>query len=302
MKAKAVTHLGACDASAAVTLEAGRFVVANDEDNILRVYRAFEKGEPLTTHDLTPDLGLPPGEEADIEGATRVGGRIFWITSHGTNKKGKARPGRRRLFATNESLAVVDRPYELLVDDLIAAHWDLSVNLKKASKTSPDVGGLNIEGLSRTADGSDLWIGLRSPLEKGSAILIPLLNPNKILRGERARLGEPELLDLDGLGIRAIAWSEARKRYLIIAGAPADVGKFHLYSWKGPGGKANRIVKLSELMEACGIDPGMASPEALVVYEAEDALQILLDEGDRCREAPDAQKSFRSLLIQGSEI
>ena len=35
-------HTGMCDASAAIAVGAGLFVVASDEDNVLRVYRSHE--------------------------------------------------------------------------------------------------------------------------------------------------------------------------------------------------------------------------------------------------------------------
>jgi hypothetical protein len=40
-------YLGMCDASAAVSLNAELFVVANDEDNALRVYRRQPGGLPV---------------------------------------------------------------------------------------------------------------------------------------------------------------------------------------------------------------------------------------------------------------
>src|ERR1044072_213698 len=43
---------GFCDASAAVSIAPGTFVVANDEDNLLRVYNPLTSREPLSTFDL----------------------------------------------------------------------------------------------------------------------------------------------------------------------------------------------------------------------------------------------------------
>src|SRR5687767_3658238 len=97
--------LGCCDASAAIALTDDLFVVANDEDNILRVYSRQRLGRPATTVDLTGFLN--PGRkfaEVDIEAAARVGDRIYWISSHGQNAKGKARESRHRFFATSVSV------------------------------------------------------------------------------------------------------------------------------------------------------------------------------------------------------
>ncbi|HET6410215.1 MAG TPA: hypothetical protein VFG14_20160, partial [Chthoniobacteraceae bacterium] len=45
------TYIGCCDASAAVAVDGEHFVVADDEDNVLRVYRR-EGGSPIMNIDL----------------------------------------------------------------------------------------------------------------------------------------------------------------------------------------------------------------------------------------------------------
>ena len=90
-----LVYRGASDASAAVAVSEDMFVVADDENNILRVYRTDVGGMPVETFDLTEFLGTEREHaEADIEGATKTGNRIYWITSHGRNKDGKRRPNR----------------------------------------------------------------------------------------------------------------------------------------------------------------------------------------------------------------
>ena len=82
---------GMCDASAGVSLDSDRFIVSNDEDNILRVYMHGSQGIPVQLFnwesylDITYDFENP---EVDIEGATKIGDVIYWIGSHGRNKKG----------------------------------------------------------------------------------------------------------------------------------------------------------------------------------------------------------------------
>ena len=44
---------GPCDASAAVAISATLFVVANDEDNILRVYRRDRPAQPVYSLDVS---------------------------------------------------------------------------------------------------------------------------------------------------------------------------------------------------------------------------------------------------------
>src|SRR5687767_5863356 len=92
---------GACDASAAVALNHDLFVVANDEDNILRVYSRSRPGPPVSRVDFTGFLRPEKKtEESDLEAAAQVGERIYWISSHGRNAKGKERETRHRFFAT----------------------------------------------------------------------------------------------------------------------------------------------------------------------------------------------------------
>jgi hypothetical protein len=94
-----VAHTGMCDASAAVPLGPDHFAVANDEDNIIRVYRA---GPPVRRVNLAPFLRLSrKSAELDLEGAVRIGDRVYWITSHGRNEKGRDQPSRRHFFATD---------------------------------------------------------------------------------------------------------------------------------------------------------------------------------------------------------
>src|SRR6266487_4577974 len=114
-----ITYRGMCDASAAVSLTTNLFIVANDEDNILRVYRRHPGGLPVLSIDLNAFLRVAgKSTEADLEGAARVGDRIYWISSHGRNAKGRLSPNRQRFFATtvtvtNEQVEVkpLGRPY-----------------------------------------------------------------------------------------------------------------------------------------------------------------------------------------------
>src|SRR6187401_3134397 len=72
---------GMCDASGAVALSDDLFAVADDEDNVLRIYDARHGGAAVATSDALADMALdlasagkpkrPKKErELDIEGAT----------------------------------------------------------------------------------------------------------------------------------------------------------------------------------------------------------------------------------------
>ena len=92
-------YRGLCDASAAVALDARHFVVADDEHNVLQVFRR-DAPDAVGRIELDAFLGTEAGRESDIEGAAETGGVIYWIASHGRNSAGKKRDERHRLFAT----------------------------------------------------------------------------------------------------------------------------------------------------------------------------------------------------------
>jgi hypothetical protein len=157
-----VLFSGCADASDAVALDNSHFVVANDEDNVLRIYSRVAPGQPVATLDLNDFLDLTSkSPEVDLEGAARIGDVIYWISSHGANKNGKAQPNRRRFFATRIlettegiSLEPLGIPYSGLVEDLAADARFERFNLVEAAKLAPkEPGALNIEGLAATPSG-----------------------------------------------------------------------------------------------------------------------------------------------------
>jgi hypothetical protein len=293
---------GMCDASGAVALGGDMFVVGDDEDNILRVYDARRGGPPLKSVDLSPDLELPTKKkppEADIEAATGLGSLSFWLTSHGRNSAGKKQPSRLRFFATEETDAgpkVVGHPYSHLLDDLLADARLAPFGLTEAEALAPkSPGGLNIEGMTAMADGRSLLIGFRSPVPQGKALVVPVLNPTEVVReGTRARLGEPRLLDLGGLGIRSLSWWHGR--YLIISGGTASESTSRLFTWRGGD---DAPVAVSE------VDLTGLNPEAFFTPEQADEILLLSDDGtvpldgEECKRLKDpARKRFRGVWVR----
>jgi hypothetical protein len=274
---KADHFIGCCDASAAVALSEDLFVVANDEDNILRVYSRERMGRPITAVDVTGFLN--PGKktpEVDIEAAARIGDRIYWISSHGRNAKGKERESRHRFFATSVAatngsvhLKPVGSFYSKLLNDLGRDPRLRPFGLTQASRHAPkEEGALNIEGLAATPQGH-LIIGFRNPLPYGKALLVPLLNPDALITGGAPQPGNPMVLDLGGLGIRSIElW---RDRYLIVAGSHDGAPGSRLFEWMG-GAHKPRPLDTPAL--------GSLNPEALTVYQQDDSDHLLLMSDD----------------------
>jgi hypothetical protein len=295
-------HSGVCDASAAVFLGDGstRFLVADDEDQqrtYLRLYDAAEDGGAITEHHLSNAMLEPDAKEPeiDLEGSAWLGNRIFWIGSHSRSKKGKYRPSRHRLFATElrENVPiVVGKPYKTLLND-IARLLDFDID----PEVSPKHGGVSIEGLSGTPDG-ELLIAFRSPLVKKKALVITLKNPDETIdKGAEARFGDPILLDLGGRGIRSLEYWPERGSYLIVAGPAEDDGDFKILRWSGP--LSTHPESLDIDFEDFGIDDGAA--EGLLIHCPTDTVYLLFDEGNRvvdgvkCKDTP--TQSFRSVSI-----
>lgn len=292
---------GICDASAGVALGKDHFVVADDELNVLRIYKRGQSA-PVGQTDLSKFLGTDPDKESDIEGAAAIGNKIFWISSHGANKNGKVQERRRRLFATEIVDAAVPtvretgKPYVGLLDVLSSdprfAKYDLAA---AAGKPPKEEGALNIEGLAATRDGK-LLIGFRNPLPEKKALIVPIDNPEELVTsGATAKLGDPIEIKLDGRGIRS--FERVGSSYLIIAG-PIDVkGDFDLYRWSGnPKDDPEKLehVKLTGL-----------NPEALFAIPDTEELQILSDDGTvdigggkECKDAPASAQSFRSITVK----
>lgn len=300
-------YTGMADASAAVPVSSNLFVVACDEDNILRLYSSERPGPPVKQFDFTSFLRVRGKSlEADLEGAARIGNRAFWIGSHGRNKNGKERFNRCRLFATDIRLEQdqvflegVGQPYTRMTQDLSSDRRFEHLHLEEASEFAPkEQDALNIEGLACTPQ-RGLLIGFRNPIPDGKALIIPLLNPNDVIYGRPAKFGEAILMDLGGLGIRDMAFWE--HEYRVLAGQYDGGGRFELYSWTGPGSLPRLL--LTQSLKGY-------HPEALIIYPDKGLgeIQVLSDDGTRLvdgvpsKELKDpARRMFRSFWLSESK-
>jgi hypothetical protein len=314
-------YRGACDGSAAVALDQDRFAVADDDSNVLNVYRT---GREATILELNLDQfldtpkkkkpgpdGKPVFKEADIEGAARIGDRIYWIGSHGRDSEGGAEPGRSRLFATRivshpdgprlESInpAAYTALREDMFDDPKLKLLELSKAFAPGEKKGPAPEakkGFSIEGLAATPEGG-LLIGFRNPRPGKQAIVIPLNNPAEVVdAGKKPVFGNPRLLDLEGRGIRSI--ERINNVYVIVAGPHGEAKEsdikppFALFTWSGSEADVKpRMMKKIKL-------PGDFFPEAVFEIPGSSNMMLLSDDGtDKCKDAEKSGKSFRALTI-----
>lgn len=313
---KVFTYRGMSDASAAVAVGDKMFVVADDEDNILRVYETTSSCFPVFSYDLTQFLGIDrQHQEADIEGATTIGDTVYWITSHGRNKDGKMRPNRYRFFAISVKAQVpavtfdsVGSPSRTLIHSLVKNASRVRLELKKATRfgtsklskqerknLAPKKKGLNIEGLCASPDGKTIYIGFRNPrpYDKSTgiarALVVALNNPKQVVEGgEQLSFGEPVSWDLGGLGIRSMEYSSWHKAYFIVAGP-------HGESPESSEGRSAAETRLNDthwvlyrwsgrknespvLVREMHLDKDF-NPEALVPFQNSPRLLLLSDDG-----------------------
>ncbi len=300
-------HTGASDASTAIAIDNNYMLVADDEDQVIRLYDRQNSGLPIAEFDLTTRLNLDgQPQEVDIEGSTRVGNRIYWIGSHSNNSSGNDRPNRERIFSTDLSgtgasanLTYVGR-YEFLETDLIA--WDssnghglgsnyLGLGASAAEGIIPEgVNGFNIEGLAM-APGSNTaaYVAFRAPLTdtntREKALIVPVTNFTTIVDTNvgqgSASFGTPIELDLGGRGIRSIE-RNANNEYLIIAG-PAGSGTpgqdFKFYTWTGNPADSpiERTTNLGALNTGGSFESIVELPAS---FDNTSQIQVLIDNGD----------------------
>lgn len=299
---------GMADASAVEVLNQEWFVVANDEDNLLRIYHRSQTEAPVRSLDLSPFLRAGnkgkkgKSEEVDLEGSARVGDTIFWISSHGRNAAGGYASSRHRLLATQVGTIAgvpwvhpVGDHFTDLVAELLADPRFAHLGLAEAAQRAPkSPGGLNIEGLAATPQGN-LLIGFRSPTPQGQALIISLLNPMEVIKGTKPRFGDPLLLPLDGQGIRGMA--EVAGGYWIVAGSSSSGGISRLFRLNG-GPDAPELwpgIDLSDFNpEGISVAEGATGP-ALLLTSDDGTLKVDGREAKRLKDP--SQKTFRLATV-----
>lgn len=280
---------GLCDASGGVALDRETFVVADDETNALYVYRINQE-KPVSVFSFKT-LGFSISGEGDIEAGARIGHSLFWIGSHGRNQKGKWSPARHQFFAVEVSasekfwtLKKIGNPYSRLIFSLLhdPRYEGLGISesvqwgVEKVSTLAPKKNGFNIEGLCSVSHDSCLYIGLRNPKPRGKALVIPLRNPKSVIfQNVPPQWGDPILLDLEGFGIRDMAFVPHWDAILILAGPHDTKQQFRFYLWSG---KRNDPPVLLPI-ETFWMKKENFTPEVLIVFPERDSVFVLSDDG-----------------------
>jgi hypothetical protein len=317
------SYSGMCEASAAVPVQeqgfGTGFIVANDEDNVLRVYGA-DRENPVEK-DINSFLGLNHPDEdndkADLEAATWLGGKIFWIASHSrSGQRGKIRKQRHQFFTTeviNSGNLPEVKPVARAEGGLFKALSGIDDEIIRGSimpkrdedaNLRPEEKGLNIEGMAAGADGASILIGLRNPVSpitpEPAAIVLRLRNPLDVVVGHEPDLNVHARLDLGGRGIRSFEYAPGIGAYYIVAGpvanrVGADRQAFALYRWSGRAGEApTSVAGFAEAVAGRREDLKDFHPEAMIVAPDGRHIRLLSDDGDICNTA---RPTFRAVEI-----
>ena len=285
--AQVVFQSGCCDGSAGVALDAKHFLVANDEDSVLRVYSRHGSPRPLAAVDFRKFLDLEKqNAESDIEGLARIDSTIYAIGSHSRSKDGKKRKERRRFFALRAfwqggeiRLRPHGQPYDKLAKSLEESPLLREVDFGWARGDRR--GGLNIEGLASTPKGG-LLIGFRNPLLEKEALLVSLLNPAEVVAGNaQPHFGPPKRVDLGGTGIRGMARRGAS--YFLAAESEDNLPK--IFRWNGLARRPKRI--LASL-------PNSLNPEAVLLFPNTEEIHLLSDDGNAKANGEDCNENKKS--------
>ncbi len=256
--------------SGIIQLADGRLLLIEDEST-----HPFSLCD-LEEHEGQPAIGQPVNISMsniadDLEGlAHGPGGWIYAITSHSLEKSGIVSRHRQKLlrFRVDDKGKIEEyKEYGELLPVLLAALEELS----------PAVGSINIEGLSADRDRKKLLIGLREPVVAGETLILSLENPEDLFeRGGSPRLAPQVIrLQLQGGGIRAMAYIEQLDGYLIANEIVQDGGKPNpcLWLWDGIAGHAARRLEFpgsDKLKNIEGVTPVSVRGRALLLLVCDD--------------------------------
>ena len=270
---------GLYEPSAVQQLPDGRFLVVEDE-----------KQQPFSLVSIQPDgkvsskalkAGLFQWGDTfwkldDLEAlALDRSGYVYASTSHSRNSSGNEKKHRDKLvrFKIEGDKVVGPQVFTGLKSALVAKHPVLAV--AAALRDVKTDGGLNIEALEISPD-QRLLIGFRSPLQGDLAIIASVENPGAIFdAGAPPQIAAAlYTLDLNGNGIRGMAYIPALGGYLVISGPVGSKAvNFGLWFWSGAQAAPARRVTVPGLPvfeHAEGVSAALIDGEPRILLVSDD--------------------------------
>ncbi|MFK7858529.1 MAG: DUF3616 domain-containing protein [Granulosicoccus sp.] len=190
---------------------------------------SFEEFEQPTAKGFIQRQLLAPLD--DLEGIARVSDNRFFIIGSHENASRGAHPAREKIvMLTRDGDDIVSADLRRDLFDQLSQHYPELAKIVDGSRKGKRR-ALNIEALAFDRKRQQLLIGLRTPLLDDNAIIISLRNPINYIEGS-----EPEFtdsmhgIDLDGDGIRAMAYDD-RSDTLLVISKPETGGKNRSRLW-----------------------------------------------------------------------
>ena len=242
---------GIYEPSAIQQLADGRFLVVEDEKqqpfSLLSISSA---GDIDTTPLETGSLQEPASfwKLNDLEGITADhAGYVYAITSHSRDSDGDEKKSRDKLvrFRVQGNNAVEPQVCTDIKSALVVIHPELAAAANHPHSKTDD--GLNIEALEISADQKKILIGFRSPLVSNCAVIATIENAAQLFEASASPVISTTLhkLNLEGNGIRSMAYVAALSGYLVIAGpVNSTPTPFQLWFWNGQHNSPPRRVSI----------------------------------------------------------
>ena len=222
----------------------------------------------------------------DIEALAPYGDHSLFVScaQSRTKTREKDKPERNRLAfvtLTEDARRITSiRVYEQLRYHLVMYLWnrgrDLFANLGAIAMNGPNRGGLNVEGMAWWK--GELLLGLRSPVAKGGAVVVPIREPTRLFQpGGRQRepsFGNPIVLPTKpGEAIRGMAATD--DGIIILLGDQTDAPGpgFRLVRWR-PGTKELRDVRVKNFSAAPRFEGIALDPEGRLLVVQDQRLPL----------------------------
>ena len=267
--------------SGATTVDGNKVLIVEDESSArpLKLITFDEKNNVVEIGDLHIPKKLKKmfkKKVEDLEAIVADGHTVYAITSHSLNRSNKEKKSRNKLLMMryeDESLVNL-YTYKHLKEDLVL------YKPKIFGMTLLGYNPMNIEALAIQPENHQLYLGFRAPLFQTKAIIVPLKNPHQLFGKQKQQplFGEPIMLDLGGLGIRAMQYDAGKQGIWIVAGdSGRRISRFVLYFYD--------VNKKKLTMQKQDIDFGYSEGITLVSNNGERFLFCVEDNGEKPNKA-----------------
>ncbi|MEW6128431.1 MAG: DUF3616 domain-containing protein [Acidobacteriota bacterium] len=222
---------------------------------------------------------------ADPEGITYSGSFFYIVGSNSHAEKGEANALAR--FAFDSTTQTIQGQTEVMTNlrDFLIENVP---ELKAVAGIEGNAGGVNIEGIAWDPIHDRIYLGMRSPLVNGQALIVPikLKDPRGAFTTQNLTVpASPIHLTLNGLGIRDIQYDNRLGVFLIIAGPTGSGGgrEVVLYEWNGdldltkPESAPREITKLDTVMKPEGVVRARIGGKDLIFIVGDGSSYLKLD-------------------------